>query len=143
MTKFTASTQPLEQTEGDVIILKFFEDEKKLEPKVKELDQKLDGEISELLQSGDFDGQMKNTATIYSHGRIKTKRIVLLGLGKKKDFNLDKLREAITYTLPMLKKFKAKSISILLSKILPHSTDLKTTVQAITETISLSIYVFS
>lgn len=143
MTKFTASTQPLEQTEGDVIILKFFEDEKKLEPKVKELDQKLDGEISELLQSGDFDGQMKNTATIYSHGRIKTKRIVLLGLGKKKDFNLDKLREAITYTLPMLKKFKAKSISILLSKILPHSTDLKTTVQAMTESIFLSSYVFA
>ena len=142
MTNFTASTQSPAQIKSDVLIAGVFEDEKVFEPKVKELDEKLNGEISELLESGDFEGKLKNTSLLYSHRRIEAKRIVLVGLGKKKNFNLEISRLAIAHAAPVVKKFKARSMAFCLSKTLPKGTTVQTAIQTQVESHLLSSYTF-
>lgn len=142
MLNFTASTQSSTQIKSDALIVRIFEGEKILEPKIKELDKKLNGEISELLKSGDFEGKLKDVVTIYSHKRIEAKRIILIGLGKKKDFSMERSRETISHIIPLIKKFKAKSAAILLTKIQPKNAGVQTAIQAIVEALFLSSYTF-
>jgi leucyl aminopeptidase len=53
-----------------------------------------DGLISKLLQLGDFKGKFNDTAVIYTNGLIPAPRVIVVGLGKSKDFSLDRLRQA-------------------------------------------------
>ncbi len=52
------------------------------------------GLISQLLQLGDFKGRLNDTAVVYTHGLIPAPRVIVAGLGKHKDFTLDRLRQA-------------------------------------------------
>jgi leucyl aminopeptidase len=52
------------------------------------------GLISQLLQLGDFKGKLNDTAVIYTNGLIPAPRVIVVGLGKSKDFSLDRLRQA-------------------------------------------------
>lgn len=53
-----------------------------------------DGLISKLLQLGDFKGKFNDIAVIYTHGLIPSPRVIVVGLGKSKDFSLDRARQA-------------------------------------------------
>jgi leucyl aminopeptidase len=52
------------------------------------------GLISQLLQLGDFKGKFNDTAVIYTNGLIPAPRVIIIGLGKSKDFSLDRARQA-------------------------------------------------
>ena len=140
--KFSASTQTPTHIKSDLLIVLLFEDEKTLGPEVKKLDMALDGEISELIKSGDYHGKLKETAIIYGRKRISPQRLLFVGLGERKSFSLEKSREAISYAAPLIKKYKSKSTSILLNKTLPQETKMQAAVQALVESVVLSSYAF-
>ena len=142
MTNFTTTTQPLKDIKTDLLIARIFEGEKNLEPQVKELDRVLDGFISHILNSGDFRGKLKEVLVIYTHKKIPTPRVLLVGLGKKSEFNLEQSRIAMSSAAPSLQKSKAKSISILFPKKLPARSRPQEAAQAITESLFLSLYKF-
>jgi leucyl aminopeptidase len=90
------------QIKDQAIILSHFEDQKKLSGPIKAIDDQLSGLISQLLRNKDFVGRLNQTAIIYSQGKLPTPRIILVGLGKRGEFDLlersgiylDKVRQA-------------------------------------------------
>jgi leucyl aminopeptidase len=82
----------LADTKSQAIILTLFEDGKKLTGDALEIDKKSGGLISELLMSRDFEAKPSQLSVIYTRGTLPAKRLVLAGLGKQKEFNLEKLR---------------------------------------------------
>jgi leucyl aminopeptidase len=46
------------------------------------------------MKSGDFTGKHAQVSVIYTRGTLPARRVLLLGLGKKKEFDLEKLRRA-------------------------------------------------
>lgn len=73
-----------------------FEGEKKLSGAARLVDQASRGLIREVLESGDFEGKKGQIAVVYTRGSIPARRVLLLGLGKRKEFNLERLRRAFS-----------------------------------------------
>ena len=49
----------------------------------------------------------------YTKGKINSKRILLLGLGKREEIELDKIRKAADIAVKYVKRFKATNLAIL------------------------------
>ena len=79
---------------SEAVVAGVFEETKKLAGAAAALDRAADGLIAGMLKSGDFRGKLHKTATLYPEKELHLKRIVLVGLGKEKDFTRDKLRGA-------------------------------------------------
>jgi leucyl aminopeptidase len=76
----------------EAVIAGHFEDEKKLTGDAEVLDKRCGGLLSRLLKDGDFEGKLFQTSVLYTDTFIKSKRIVFIGMGKRKDFDLETLR---------------------------------------------------
>ena len=48
------------------------------------------------MKSGDFTGEHAQVSVIYTRGALPTRRVLFLGLGKKKEFDLERLRKAFS-----------------------------------------------
>ena len=97
--------------EDQAICFGIFQDQKQLKGELKELDSLLSGAIADLLETKDFIGKLNQVALIYSKRRIKSKRVILVGLGKKEKLDLDKIRQAAGTVCKKAKELKIKSFS--------------------------------
>ncbi len=81
---------------GEAIVVCHFEDSRKLGGAALQLERASGGLIGEVIKSGDFTGKHAQVSVIYTRGALPARRIMLLGLGKKKDFDPEKLRRAFS-----------------------------------------------
>ena len=90
--KITVKNESLAGTGTDAVLVPLFEDEKDWGAKAQALDKQSRGQIKAFFKSGDFQGKLFQTGLIYTHGAVKPRRFLLIGMGKKKDFSPEKLR---------------------------------------------------
>ena len=57
------------------------------------VDEALDGAVSDLIEQGDITGKKGDNVLIYSLEKLKSKRVVVAGLGKSEDFDANSARE--------------------------------------------------
>ncbi len=101
-------------------------------------DAATNGAISELIDAGDFKGEHKQTALLYTRGAITAPRIALIGLGKTEDVNCEKIRQALGKIVQELRDLGLKTIVI----ALPHETP-QEIAQAAAEASRLALYQFN
>ena len=127
------------RTEGvDAIVFGIFEGETSLDGVPHLADTAMNGAIRELLESGDFEGEFKQTSVLYTRGTIAAPRIGLVGLGKSEAFNLEKARQAAGKIAKSIRDLGAKTFAI----PLPSDTP-KEMVQAVVEGCLLGLYEFN
>lgn len=81
-----------EKTEALVVGL--FEGTKRFSREVSLLDRAMGGGIRNAMNSWDFKGKLNQTYLIPTMGKAPAARVLLIGLGKGKEFTTDKLRQA-------------------------------------------------
>lgn len=123
----------------DLLVLGIFED-KQLNDFQLRVDEVSRNIISRALEAGDFDGKANKNLILYSDGPAR--RILLVGLGKREAFNLDKLRQAGGTAATSARAIKAKKFSAEVpgKKVLKASGIVAT--QAFTEGLVLGSYHF-
>ncbi|MEE8386327.1 MAG: M17 family peptidase N-terminal domain-containing protein, partial [Dehalococcoidia bacterium] len=57
------------------------------------IDKALDGAISQLIAEGEIKGKKSEITLIHTLGKLPTPRVLVVGLGKQKDFSLDTVRD--------------------------------------------------
>jgi len=57
------------------------------------INEALAGSISELIASGDLRGKEGELTLLHTFGKLPAKRVLIAGLGKSGDFNIDRVRE--------------------------------------------------
>lgn len=87
-------------------------------PIIKELDAALGGVILSAIKSGDFKGKFGQTSLFYSSGQLSAERVFLVGLGSRREFNLEKLREVSGSSAAEMKKIGARVISTTLPQVI-------------------------
>jgi leucyl aminopeptidase len=92
--KFKSKVGSIISEKAEVQVLPVFEDTKILQGSLDVIDRATKGLIKNLLTSGDFLGERYKTFMLYPQRTLSAKRIVLVGLGKKKNFDLDVMRGA-------------------------------------------------
>jgi len=75
-----------------VLLVGHFEGNKIPEGAARLLDKRCSGLISELIDGGDFEGKLYTSSVVYTRGSIPAKRILIAGLGRKEEFDLERLR---------------------------------------------------
>lgn len=83
------------------------------------LDEASSGELRKILRKGDIQGNAGDNLLLYGLPGIAASRILLLGLGKKKDFGPRQFAQAITPVVPLLEQGNMGQIAV----ILPETGD--------------------
>jgi len=78
----------------------------------KHIDKSLNGLISKVMASEEFNGKHSEVCLIHSEGRIKPDRILLIGIGKKKDITPEKLRQAGGKTASYLRTLNIRDAAL-------------------------------
>ena len=84
----------LEETPANVLIINLFEGVKIPAGATGAIDIALDGMISKFVIGKEgFDGKFGSTYVLQTNGKIAAEKVLIVGLGKNKDFTLNRLRE--------------------------------------------------
>ncbi len=80
-----------ETVSGDALFQFLFEGETDLPAALSGADTRLNGAISELLSSGEAKGKLHEATTLHTSGALPTRRLLLLGAGKRDDLTPDRV----------------------------------------------------
>jgi leucyl aminopeptidase len=131
------SSGMIHERDAGAITVGLFEDAQP-EGAIAGVDQALNGAISNLIESGDISGKNGETTVLYPHGAIPTRRVIVVGLGKEKNWNLEAARQAAATGIKKARAVKAKTvISALYSS---DGLNAEKTAQAMAEGILMALY---
>ncbi|MFL6212661.1 MAG: leucyl aminopeptidase [Blastocatellia bacterium] len=122
--------------EADALVVTIYEGEKADDGALKELDERTNGVISEMLGSDEMRGKQGDMVYIYRPGSIRARRLLLVGAGKREDYSLDMVRKVTGSAARFLRSKSVRSMAILRRSQL----DLGKAVQAATEGAILALF---
>lgn len=93
----------LADTKTQAAVLGICEGEKGFSKLIAQIDQKTGGLIRDVVKKGDFEGKPSQVCVIYAKGALPAERIALVGLGKKKELDLEKVRGAFARVMQHLR----------------------------------------
>jgi leucyl aminopeptidase len=76
----------------ELLLLFSFESPEPLEGPIKSVDLEWNGFLTTLINQGDFKGELFQCRLIHTQGALPARRVLLTGLGKKEEFDLEKWR---------------------------------------------------
>ncbi len=100
------SIEEVDLQECDLLVTGFFQDERPLKGACGLIDWRLNGMLSRFLKEGRMTGEWQETTLIPSRGRVTPPLILLLGLGKVRDYSYLRLRELFPYVFETLKNLR-------------------------------------
>jgi leucyl aminopeptidase len=78
----------------------------------RNVDRSLSDMIRGIIASGEFTGTHGETSLIHTAGKIKADRVLLIGIGKKKELTREKLRQAGGRAASCLENLKMRDIAV-------------------------------
>lgn len=124
------------------LVIGLFEKSGKFEDELAVLDGKFDGQLTELLKSGDLSTKFKNIRKVHSLGKIGSRRIWFVGLGKEKDLTFEKLRDSFGKLFKEISDNKLQMAAILLDTFITEKLDGLDAAHALSEAFALATYQF-
>lgn len=112
--KITATSSDILLYDGDALIVNLFDKVKKPGGAAEAVDQALGGVITKLIADGQIKGKLGATTVIPAYGKLHARKIVIVGLGKKEDFNADRVRIAVAAACVAARKAGAKRCGTIL-----------------------------
>ncbi|MGA6827599.1 leucyl aminopeptidase [Nitrospira sp. NS4] len=107
------------------------------------VDQAIGGVLRDVLQSKEFEGKANELALVHTQKQLAAKRILLVGLGKKKDVSVDQLRQAMGHAVKRVRQIKAAAFTVALPAVTPAGSSLVEVAQAMAEGAILGSYQFT
>jgi leucyl aminopeptidase len=130
----------IELAQSQAALLGCFEEVRRLMGSLKAVDEELSGSVARLLETGDFSGKLGQTAVLYPQGRSRAERIILVGLGKKNDLTVERLRRAYGFAGRRMRELKVENASLQAFDTNPGGIKSEQSSQAMLEGILLSHY---
>ena len=98
----------LEKFSCDLLVVNVFEGIKKPSGATAVVDRALGGMIAALIKDGEIDGKAGKVTLLHCHGKVKARKIAVVGLGKEAKLDLVALRTAAAAAIKQAKEVKAK-----------------------------------
>ena len=128
--------------DADAILVNHFEGMKSPDGETAAVDRALGGAVSQLIKQGEIKGKPNEITMLHSFGKLPAARVVVVGLGKKSDLSVNKVRGAVAETCRWLRSREISTIATVpqganINKIGPGDA-----AQAIAEGALLGTYTF-
>jgi leucyl aminopeptidase len=114
-----ADSRQFHEIECDALVVAVFEGEKPDEGALAEINKRSNGVIASLVETGEFTGKSGESAYVHNPGGLKSRRLLLLGVGKKEEFTTDDVRKMAGTAARTLRGKKSRSFAILRRSQLP------------------------
>jgi leucyl aminopeptidase len=101
--QITQEAKPFGTSEGEGLVTYVFDDNDGPQGRVAELDQSTGGLLSRLNKSGELTGKLLETTLVHAPANLKAARLLLIGVGKRDQFNSATLRKVAGVALRYLK----------------------------------------
>lgn len=104
----------LTEAESDLLVVNLFEGVKTPGGGTGAVDKALGGMIARLIKQEKFEGKFGDSLIFFTDGKILSKKVMLIGLGKKKDFDMESVRKIGGLMIKKARDLKARKIATLL-----------------------------
>jgi leucyl aminopeptidase len=108
-----AANEKFHEVDADALVVTVYEGETAQEGALKELNERTNGIVAEILQSDEMRGKQGETVYLYRPGNIRARRLVLVGAGKREDFSFDTIRRVTGSAARYLRSKGVRSMAIL------------------------------
>lgn len=136
-------TADITQIDADAIVVNLFEGVEQLGGASAAVDKALGGAISNLMGKGEFKGKFGEVGTVHTLGKLPARVVAVAGLGKQRDFSLDKIRGVAGEFCRSLRKINCHRIATILHGAGVGGVEPEPSAEAITEGALLGLYNFS
>ena len=134
------SGAPEKQRSACVVVGVF--DHRKLSAPAIDLDRASDGYLSEILRGGDMDGKAGSTLLLHRVPHILADRVLLIGLGKEREFHEKAYRDAIACAVKTLRDSGSMEAVIYLTEIPLKKRDVRWNIEQATLSAHEALYRF-
>ncbi len=132
----------LARLRADALVVSHFEKVRHPEGTTADIDRALDGAITRLIRQGDIKGKLNETTLLHSPGRLPAGRVLVMGLGKKKELTLNRIRGTVAEACRYLRGKNVETIATMVLGADVHRLGIEAAAQAITEGALLGLYTF-
>jgi len=132
----------LAQHPAKAVIVNLFEGVKSPGGGTGAVDKALDGAISQLIAEGETKGKKSELTLIHTLGKLPTPRVLVAGLGKQSEFNLDAVRDVTGTALRRLRATGASTVATIVHGAGIAGLDPEACAQAIAEGAVMGLYRF-
>jgi leucyl aminopeptidase len=108
----TVSKTSLVKAQTDAVLAAVFEGEPTTGRTTRDLDEACGGLLTRHLQTGDFQAKAGQTSVLYDNRPARLLRIIVVGLGKRKTFNLDLFRSAIARAAQQVRSLRLNAFAM-------------------------------
>jgi leucyl aminopeptidase len=111
--QITLETKPFIAVETDALVSYVFEETDPVQGRIVEVDQSAGGLLRKLAKSGELTGKTLEFTLVHSPAGLKAARLLLVGAGKRAQFNSATLRKIAGAALRYLKSRSVKTFAFL------------------------------
>lgn len=133
----------LVQQPCDILVVNAFLGTKELKGAVGVVNKALGGDLEKFRQEDRYKAKLGATFVMRTNGKIPAKRVMLVGLGKKEEFDLESIRQAAASSLNVAKSLGVKSVVSVLHGTGGGGLKAFDCAQAMVEGIRLADYTFT
>ena len=130
------------QIEADAVVVSLLEGEE-INGATAAIDKALNGAVGSLVSKGGIKGKFGEVGIIHTLGKLPVSIVAVAGLGKRQDFNLDKVRAVAGEACRFLRKLNCHSIATVLHGAGIGAIEPENSAQAIVEGSLLGLYDFT
>ena len=129
--------------EADAIVVNLFEGVTQPGGATGAVDRVLDGAVTSLISRGEIKGKFEEVSIVHTFGRLPAGIVAVVGLGKRDDFDTDKIRRVTGQFCRSLRKLNCRKIATVLHGAGAGNIGIEASAQAITEGAILGLYGFN
>jgi leucyl aminopeptidase len=111
--QITLESKPFAGIETEALVSYVFEESDPIQGRVSEIDKLAGGLVGKLAKSGELTGKMLEFTLVHAPAGLKAARLLLVGAGKKEQFNSATLRKIAGAALRYLKARSVKTLALL------------------------------
>ncbi len=111
--QITLETQPFAALDTEALVSWVFEETDPIQGRIAEIDQTAAGLPRKLAKSGELTGKMLEFTLVHAPAGLKAARLLLVGAGKREQFNSATLRKIAGAALRFLKARSVKNFTLL------------------------------
>ncbi|MFC1565076.1 leucyl aminopeptidase [candidate division KSB1 bacterium] len=141
--KITVKTGKLVNIKTPFFIVFLYQETINISGWLKDLDSLIKKRLTEVYKSRDFKGELNETLMIYSPENSDIKRVLLVGMGKKKEFNAEKARQVFGTAAKYAEKKRIRKITFNITALEDSEISKREIGRAVGEGVNLSLYKFT
>jgi leucyl aminopeptidase len=131
------------QIESDAIVVNLFEGVEQPGGATAAVDKALNGAISSLISRGEIKGKFGEVSIVHTFGKLPARIVAIAGLGKRQDFDVDKIRGVAGEFCRALRKLNCHKVATILHGAGIGGVEPETSAKAIAEGALLGLYSFT